>query len=183
MSRTFSMNSGSVESLKVSARCGCRPEAHHGALRQTTALRHRSAAPVRGRARRLMQGFGNHPLDQRIANRAWRAGAWFVEQSFEPRALKAPAPLAYGVPCDAQLPRNLLIGAILLTGQHDPSTQREGLRGLVPSRPLEQSVALFRRQSDWLNLRSTSHRISLENPVYPWTSRENKCSRINDSVH
>src|SRR5260221_6868429 len=27
MSRTFSMNSGSVESLKVSARCGCRPKA------------------------------------------------------------------------------------------------------------------------------------------------------------
>jgi hypothetical protein len=27
MSRTFSTNSGSVESLKVSARCGCRPKA------------------------------------------------------------------------------------------------------------------------------------------------------------
>ena len=27
MSRTLSMNSGSVESLKVSARCGCTPKA------------------------------------------------------------------------------------------------------------------------------------------------------------
>lgn len=27
MSRTFSMNSGSVESLKLSVRCGCRPKA------------------------------------------------------------------------------------------------------------------------------------------------------------
>ena len=27
MSRTFSMNSGSFESLKVSLRCGCKPKA------------------------------------------------------------------------------------------------------------------------------------------------------------
>ncbi len=48
------------------------PDAHHGALRQATALRHRSAAPLRSRARLLMKSFGNHLLDHRIANSAWR---------------------------------------------------------------------------------------------------------------
>jgi hypothetical protein len=40
---------------------------------------------------------------------AWRAGAWFIEQSLKQSALKAPAPLTHGPPCDAQLLRNLSI--------------------------------------------------------------------------
>ncbi len=98
---------------------------------------------VQPAARLLMQGFGNHLLDHRIANSAWRAGARFIKQSLKSSALKAPAPLAHRLPYDAQLPRYLSIGAILLTGQHNPRTQREGLRCLVPSRPLAFDFRIF----------------------------------------
>ena len=84
------------------------PDAHHGALRQAAARRRRSAAPVRGGARLLVQGLGNDLLNHRIADGARRAGTRLIEQTTEPSAVKAPAPLAHRLRCDAQLSRNLV---------------------------------------------------------------------------
>ena len=52
ISRTFSTSHGSVDSLNVSLRCGCKPklvpDADHGALTQPDFLRQRPRTPLRG---------------------------------------------------------------------------------------------------------------------------------------
>jgi hypothetical protein len=72
-------------------------------------------------------------------------------------------PLAHGLRGNAQLPRYLSIGAILLAGQHDSRAQRERLQGLAPSRPLNQAVVLVQGQGDRLNLPATSHNVYTHN--------------------
>ena len=79
ISRTFSTNSGSVESLKVSCRCGCRPNVRQ--MRADRRLRQAgfaapsfacsSASPRLGAA---LQRLGNHRIHSSIIDRARRAG-------------------------------------------------------------------------------------------------------------
>ena len=69
MSRTFSINSGSGDSLNVSLRCGCNPKARQIRLivmrLKPGGLRHAARAPVRRAARRRLQRADHHVLDLR----------------------------------------------------------------------------------------------------------------------
>jgi hypothetical protein len=76
MSRTFSMNSGSVESLKVSVRCGCGS---------------------------LVQRFRDHGLHLRIPDASRRSGARLTQQAVQPQFEKPAAPLAHRLRRHAQL--------------------------------------------------------------------------------
>ena len=85
MSRTFSINCGSVDSLNVSVRCGCRPNAFQ---MRCTALagharrrRHRADTPVRRIARRGLQRLDDHRLDLVVGDAPRCATARLVQQT------------------------------------------------------------------------------------------------------
>jgi hypothetical protein len=76
MSRILSMSSGSFDSLKVSLRWGCRPNAADAVDRRPTdpiGFGHVAHAPVGRAARRRFQRANHDPLDLLIGGRAGRA--------------------------------------------------------------------------------------------------------------
>lgn len=85
MSRTFSPNSGTVESLNVSARCGCQRErsqdAAHSTLAQARLLRERPSAPVRRVPRCALERLRDEAFHMRVGHRSRRAGACFIEET------------------------------------------------------------------------------------------------------
>jgi hypothetical protein len=64
-------------------------------------------------------------------SRTMRAGPGrgLTQQPIPASSQKAPAPLAHSLRRTVQLPRNLLVGAILLRGEHHPRPHRQRLRG------------------------------------------------------
>src|SRR5271154_2766502 len=101
MSRTFSTNRGSVESLKVSVRWGWRLKTFRmrwiveGATPAALAIeRSRGCAAVRGiPSSRLANDLG----DLVIADLARRAGTGLVIETLDPMLCKPPPPFAHGV--------------------------------------------------------------------------------------
>ncbi|HEY1726014.1 MAG TPA: hypothetical protein VGF89_11355 [Steroidobacteraceae bacterium] len=69
-----------------------------------------------GRALLLMQSLGHHLLGQLSPNSAWRAGTWFIEQSFKPSALNETAPLR---------PKLSPTKSSIVRHQHDCSDENE----------------------------------------------------------
>ena len=96
ISRTFSINCGSVDSLNVSVRCGCRPKAFQirctALARHARRRRHRANAPVRGIPRRGFQRLDHHRLDLVIGDAPRCATARLVQQTprhLQPRTASA----------------------------------------------------------------------------------------------
>src|SRR5579863_2934673 len=116
MSRTFSMNCGSVDSLKVSLRWGCKPKARQIAadrtLGQPGALSERPRAPMRSVRRGGFQRQGQHALDGGIGDASRRAWTRFVEQSSQPVTDKPLSPLADGLMGDSELRRHPLVRVV-----------------------------------------------------------------------
>ena len=149
MSRTLSTNSGSVDSLKVSTRCGCSPKAPnapHARGRDTAVPRHAAGAPVRGCGRPALQRLHDDTFDLGVVDRARRARPRFVEQPVEAALDKAPAPLADGLHPHPLACRNRLVAQPRGTTQHDPRPQCQGLHRLAPLRIAFQYPRDFTRQ-------------------------------------
>jgi hypothetical protein len=148
MSRTLSMNSGSVESLKVSVRLQPErpPRAAYRALREPKLAGEPARAPVRRIARQRVERGGDEALDLRIPDAPRCPGARLIEQSFQPPLHKTGAPLAHGLGRYAQPSCHLAIGRGFGAGEHNARAQRQRLSGLAPARPLRQLIVLFHTQ-------------------------------------
>jgi hypothetical protein len=113
MTHTFSMNSGSVETLKISVRCGCSPKAlpnaHHRGLRQPARLSHQTGTPVRCGHKPLVQHFRDHGPDLRIPHSSRRPGTRLMQQAVRAQLQKPAAPVAHRLPRYAQLTRDLAV--------------------------------------------------------------------------
>ena len=110
MSRTLLTNSGSLDSLKVSTRCGCRPKAPQ--MRCTVV----TETPVARAIERRLQwvAFSGTVSSVRVTTSAILsspilarcAGPRLVVEPLKTPLGKAGSPEADGPPRDAQLPRN-----------------------------------------------------------------------------
>src|SRR5688500_16007663 len=137
MSRTFSTNSGSAESLKVSARCGFSPKACQ--TRWTVAGDRPHAAAIE----RVLQWVASAGMVSSVrtsssaprssGDRARGAAARPVAQPLEPVPREALAPLADGVGADAGLAGHGLVRRAFGAAQHDPGPDCQVLRGLAPA--------------------------------------------------
>ena len=125
MSRTLSTNSGSLDSLNVSERCGCRPKAAQirriVVWEKPVSAGHRTDRPVRRVDRRGAQRPLDHRSDLIVVDRSWSAGSSLVQQTIKATLQEAPTPLANRVFVDAQLGRDDLAGQAVSTSQNDPA--------------------------------------------------------------
>src|SRR5271157_1755576 len=97
MSRAFSTNCGSLDSLKVSLlrlQPESLPNPLNGYVAQPTSLGHRARAPVRGIARHRLQRAHDDRLDLLVLDLARCSAARFIEQALDPVAHKPAAPFA-----------------------------------------------------------------------------------------
>src|SRR5215213_5911320 len=123
MSRTFATKSGSADSLKVSARWGCRPKARQ--MRCTVEVDNPLAlamprTPVRCTVRQALQGPDDHRLDAGVVHLARRTRARLVPQTLLPIGQEASAPLAHRRRIDVELRSDLLVGGPITGQKHDP---------------------------------------------------------------
>ncbi len=167
-------NSGSVERLKVFARCGRRPKA---CQRRTTAV---CDSPL---ALAILQRL------QCVASRGFSCsvlaitGAIWLSLIVRGAPGRGSAQFPCGLRRDAQLPGNILVGPIPLTGRHDPRSHRQRPRGLLPPSAFQQPLVLFRDQHDRPRSWITPHRCCLEiQSAFGHRGRVN-LQRINASGH
>ena len=121
MSRTLSTNSGSLESLKVSERCGCtlkaRPYPPDRRVRQPALPGHRTERPVDRVGRRGFQ----RPLDDRghilVRERSRPARTRLIRKSVDALLQEAAAPLADRVLVHAEFECHRLIGQAVCAAQ------------------------------------------------------------------
>ena len=154
MSRTFSTNSGSVESLNVSLRCGCRPNARQ--MRTTVVW----LIPTAFASPRVLQcvAFGGvcssvvatRALHVRIADRARRTDPRVVLQPRQTPGREARPPHAHGRPMHAERVGQHPVRHVrpVRAGEHDPGAQRERLRRAAPARPALERGMLLGREVD-----------------------------------
>ena len=150
MSRTFSMNSGSRDSLKVLATMRLQtertPDAADRRRAHPTRLGHRPRAPMRRICRDRLQGFHHHPLHVVVPDRARRSRSRLVQQAIAAVAQKPPPPLADRTAGRAQFAGYLHVALAGGALQHDPRPQHQRLRSLGPSHPALQLLPLSLRQ-------------------------------------
>src|SRR5215218_10317414 len=105
MSRTFSTNNGSEESLKVSTRCGCSPKARQMRCtvegRVADLLGHAPQAPMRRAFRKRLQRLADRGGDLVVADLPRCARARLVVKTLHPALREAIAPRADGCGTDA----------------------------------------------------------------------------------
>ena len=146
MSYTFSTNSGSLDSLNVSVRCGCNSNACQIRpivdARQPRALGHLAPGPMRRVLRRGLQRVHHDPLDLLHGDRPRPTRPGLIAQPVQPQLAKPPAPLPNRRRRHPALPRDLRVRMSLCAPQHDPRTQRQRLRRLPPTLPPNQLLTL-----------------------------------------
>src|SRR3982074_2396808 len=146
MSRTFSMNWGSVESLKVgSMRLESEgvPDPTHRRVAQSAANRHRAGAPVGGISGHRLQGGVHDGFDLVVADLAWRSTARFVEQPHQPPFQVARTPLPNGVVSDPELPSHGAVGDAVGAAEEDPGALSECVVGLRKPGPAQEFSAIL----------------------------------------
>src|ERR1019366_5518656 len=130
MSRTFSTNSGSLESLKVSCRCGCRPNARQ--MRETAVCDRRASRAIE----RVLQCVApSGTLSRGLAS----------------------SPLADRLLADSLARRHGLVFATRSAAQNNARTQRQRLRRLAPQRQCLELLSFGLAQHE-LRLGSSAHR-------------------------
>jgi hypothetical protein len=158
MSRTFSTNSGSVESLNVSWRCGCKRErasrcAETAVCASPVALGHGACAPVRRPAQHALQRPGNHGIDTGIVNRSWRARARRVQQAIQAMFDEPCSPLADHLRRNPLARGRHLVVVPIGAGQHDARALRQACAVLRRNvRALSSSRSMSVKTSDALGL-------------------------------
>ena len=160
MSRTLSTNSGSVDSLKVSRRCGCSPKARQ--MRPTLEVE----MPLCRAILRVLQWVAPAGRLSSVCTMTCSTlassivrGPWsrFVEQPVEAALDKAPTPLADGLRRHPFACRHRLVAQARRAAQHDPRPQCQGLRRLAPLRIAFQYPGDFTRQFDLCYRATRSH--------------------------
>jgi len=144
MSRTFSMNSGSFESLNVSTRWGCSAKARQIRL---TAV-----------SRCAFQRQPHDVLDRFVGDLPGRAGPGLVQQAGHALGHKATTPSPHRLACHPRFAGHRAIVATADTRQHDPRSLREGLRRGWPARPAFQRLALILGEHQRSLRPSSAHR-------------------------
>src|SRR6266567_2931841 len=128
MSRTFSTNIGSVESLKVSTRCGCRPKAPQ--MRCTLVTETPEALAI----------------DRRLQ---WVASSGIVSSVFVTTSVILSSPILRGAPGRDRQPRyvelfrNRAVVQTFRRQQHDARSRRRTVRRLAPPNACFQLAALL----------------------------------------
>ena len=165
-SKTFSTNSGSLDSLKESARCGLSSNARQIRpivdLDQPAALGHLRPRPVRRIRRRGLQRGHHHVLDLLGADRRRAPRSRIIAQPIQPQLDEPGPPLTHRRLSHALTHRNILVAQPRRAAQHDPRAQRQRLRRRPPPSPPLQLDPLLLRQLQH-GLRATSSRHT---PVY-----------------
>ena len=161
MSRTFSTNSGSLESFQCSTRCGCSPNARQ--IRETVDCetpglgRHRARRPVRAAVRRRrLQRLTITSSTLRVDDRPRPPRPRLVDQPVQPIARQtAPRHLRDRRRLDTRAARaTACCSHPAAHRQHDPAARRQPLRGLAPPRPPLELLALATPSVDLNRLRS-----------------------------
>src|SRR5262249_17110691 len=135
------MNSGSVESLKLSLRCGAKAKARHT---RCTLLRLRPQAAASERVLQCVACFGMDStrifnLFSPESSRCCRS--WLIHQAVNALIQKAAAPFANRLLGHAQPRRDLGITLALGTRQNDARPLGQRLDRLRSPRPLLQRLA------------------------------------------
>ena len=150
ISRTFSTNWGSADSLKVSTRCAWRPNVCQiraiVAFRQADRRAQGPSAPLRDLRRRRFQCARDHRDHVVVADRPGRPRPRLIAQPFEATQPKPFAPLTDAVTRRAQPRGDRSVRQTVRTAQHDPRAQRQTLRRLRAARPFLQGSAFGVRQ-------------------------------------
>ena len=169
MSRTFSTNCGSVESLNVSVRCGCSENA-----RQMRCTEEADTPDAFAMARVLQcvasAGFVSKvvvttSLDLVVADLAWRATSRLVEQPTETLRRKPIAPGRHRDPRDPKPLGNAEIGHAAGRQKHDLGAQGVRPQALPPPRPRLKFGALSACQFD-------PNRSTAPHPCFPPNTRQ-----------
>ena len=148
MSRTLSMNCGSVDSFQVCSRCGLRPNARQiremADLAQPGGAGHRPGRPVGVVVgRRFPQRLGDHLLHLLVGDRARATWPRLIDQPVQPATHEPTSPLGDRLRPDPQPLGPGLVGRAFRARQHDPAAQRQRLGGGGPTRPAHQRLALL----------------------------------------
>src|SRR5262245_13756246 len=161
MSRTLSTNNGSLESLNVSERCGCKPKAFQilriVVMRKPGLCRHGADRPVRGILWRGPKRALNDGGDLIIIDCPGSARTGLVQQPFDAVLQKASTPLADGVLMDAEFARNEFAGqAIRASEDNTAAFGQRPRRAMATNLPFE--IRPFIRAQDQGSNR-TSRRV------------------------
>lgn len=162
MSRTFSMNNGSCESLKVSVRCGWSPKARQMRLTvlwtQATGLGHVSATPVGRRLGCRLQCQREDPLHVGITGPSRGAGARLIQHPVQSPLDKPVSPASHGLSGGAEGGRHGGVGLAVGAGEHQARTPCQGLGRLGSAKPLFEGLAFRGSQYQCRFRASGSHR-------------------------
>ena len=150
ISRTFSTNWGSADSLKVSTRCAWRPNVCQ--IRAIVAFDRPTAAPKVRVLHCVISAAGASNV--RVITATTRSSLTvrgrprprLVAQPFEATQPKPFAPLTDAVTRRAQPRGDRSVRQTVRTAQHDPRAQRQTLRRLRAARPFLQGSAFGVRQ-------------------------------------
>src|SRR6476646_1410825 len=169
ISRTFSTNWGSLETLKFSTRCGCRPKARQI---RTMAFCDR---PVSSAIRRVLQCVLLAGIDSNvfvmtssillIGDFARCTDSRLIQQAIQPKLSKPFPPLTDGRAGDVQLPGGLRVAHPFPTTEHDPGTHRHGLRRLRPPRQHAQFRAILSADFQWFLGATCTHTQVCSPPI------------------
>ena len=150
MSRTLSMNSASVDSLKLSSAMWLKterpPDQADRGLGHACGLGHGTSRPMRGAiGRPVLQGLYDHRLHLVIGDGPLGSRPRLVEQPFQAVRHEPGPPLAHRHRMHLQLGCHRLVGrTISRTGQDDPSPQGQRLCRLSPiGQPLQGQPLLL----------------------------------------
>src|SRR5450755_1407322 len=162
ISRTLSMNSGSLDSLNVSLRCGCSAKA---CQMRPTVLRLRPACLAKDRVLQCVASFGvdssvivSATLHIGITHFARRTRTRFIQQSVQSPIHKTLPPLAHGLASHLNLACHCGVGHAFCTAQYDSRPQRQSLRRLGSPSPILQRLLFGLGQTQYRNGASSSHR-------------------------
>src|SRR5437879_4885306 len=171
MSRTFSMSKGSGDSLKVSVRCGCKPNARQMRL---MVIRLSPVALAKPRVlqcvspRGVLSKVRIHLLDLGIAYLAGCSGSGLVVESFPASFQKSGAPLAHHAQRGPHFPRHRLVVESFGAGQHHARTPRQqGLAARPMGQRLEPLAFLFGQNQSfvWVARSTSGTSLSLPRPA------------------
>ena len=164
MSRTFSINSGSGDSLKVALWWRRNPKAHQMRL---TIMRLR---PVARASERVLQCVapagvvsnvgGDDLFDLGVGHGARCARPWLIKQPVDPVPGEASAPLADGRLRQAQASGNRLVVLARRAAKHDTRSTRQLRRGARPPRHRLEVLPLSLGQHDGNRWASCSRSVS-----------------------
>ena len=161
MSRTLSTNSGSLDSLNVSERCGCSPKAVQ--IRRIVVCE-KPVAPAIERidqARCIARQGTQRPLDHGghliVVDRPRPAGPGFVQQALDAILEEAAPPLADRVLMHSQFSRDDLAGHAAGASQDDPASLGHRSRHTLPSHLSFEIVTLAVTKDQ--TCRRSTHRV------------------------